>query len=133
MVAVYYNDYNSGKQCKVVITSRMTLIDFEKEVERGLNTNNPLLYLVIDHHSPDKSPHNDSLVDDLTFENFSKARFLFLELISNKQIDTPLIVKRQCQEVIAVDLLYLKQNNYSMKNVAEIVHSGSQYFRLKQI
>jgi len=42
------NEYkNDHKKCKVILKPSLKLIDFEKEVEKGLNTTTPLLYLVI--------------------------------------------------------------------------------------
>jgi hypothetical protein len=52
VVTVYLNSYGSSQQCKVVINKSITLLDFEREIEKGLQSRNPMVYMVVNQNDP---------------------------------------------------------------------------------
>ncbi|CAD8113872.1 unnamed protein product [Paramecium primaurelia] len=126
VTTVYLNTYQNSSKCKIVLKSQLTLLEFEKHVEQGLQTSGPLLYLVINQNHPNKIPYDDfSIIDELCFRKFKE--------LADQFIETQFGSIKVSQEVIAVELYRLKMEDYSMKKIYEILNKGSSYIQFKQI
>ncbi|CAD8126850.1 unnamed protein product [Paramecium sonneborni] len=126
VTTVYLNTYQNNSRCKIVLKPQLTLLEFEKHVEQGLQITSPLLYLVINQNHPNKIPYDDfSIIDELCFRKFKE--------LADQFIDTQFGSVKVSQEVIAVELFRLKMEDYSMKKIYEILNKGSSYIEFKQI
>ncbi|CAD8201911.1 unnamed protein product [Paramecium pentaurelia] len=126
VTTVYLNTYQNSSKCKIVLKPQLTLLEFEKHVEQGLQTSGPLLYLVINQNHPNKIPYDDfSIIDEVCFRKFKE--------LADQFIETQFGSVKVSQEVIAVELFRLKMEDYSMKKIYEILNKGSSYIQFKQI